>query len=52
MLSTGMLLVIPQGQMGYVPNLGFLAFMGGIALAAVNQKVNQKYTDENQSFFP
>jgi hypothetical protein len=38
MLSAGMLLVVPQGQMGPAPNLGFLVFIGGIALAAVNQK--------------
>jgi hypothetical protein len=38
MLLAGMLLVVPQGQMGSVPNLGFLVFMGGIALAAVNQE--------------
>jgi hypothetical protein len=38
LLSAGMLLIVPQGQMGPAPNLGFLAFMGGIALASVKQR--------------
>jgi hypothetical protein len=42
LLSAGMLLVVPQGQMASVPNLGFLAFMGGIALASVNQMRSSK----------
>jgi hypothetical protein len=37
LLSAGMLLIVPQGQMGLVPILGFLAFIGGIALASVKQ---------------
>jgi hypothetical protein len=42
MLSAGMLLTVPQGQMGATVNLGFLVFMGGIALAAVNQMENRQ----------
>jgi hypothetical protein len=37
-LSSGMLLIVPQGQMGIPANLGILVFMGGIALAAVNHR--------------
>jgi hypothetical protein len=40
LLSAGMLLLVPQGQMGATTNLGFLVFMGGIALAAVNKVKN------------
>ncbi|MDR2410506.1 MAG: hypothetical protein LBE13_20685 [Bacteroidales bacterium] len=39
-LSSGMLLIVPQGQMGTPTNLGVLVFMGGIALAAVNHREN------------
>jgi hypothetical protein len=42
LLSAGMLLIVPQGQMGAVPSLGFLAFMGGLALASVKQMKNRK----------
>jgi hypothetical protein len=37
-LSAGVLLIVPQGQMGAAPNLGFIIFMGGIALASIKQK--------------
>jgi hypothetical protein len=37
LLSAGALLMVPQGQMGPAPNLGFIIFMGGIALAAVKK---------------
>jgi hypothetical protein len=36
-LSSGMLLIVPQGQMSTPTNLGFLVFMGGIALASIKQ---------------
>jgi hypothetical protein len=42
LLSAGMLLIVPLGQMGPVPNLGFLVFMGGIALASVKQMENHQ----------
>jgi hypothetical protein len=35
LLSAGMLLMIPKGQMGFIPALGFLVLIGGIALASV-----------------
>jgi hypothetical protein len=41
LLSAGMLLVIPQGQFGNVPNLGFSIFMGGIALSAITHFQNK-----------
>jgi hypothetical protein len=42
LLSAGMLLLVPSGQMGFIPALGFLVLIGGIALASVKQVENHQ----------
>lgn len=36
MLAAGMLMTLPQGQMGVPTNLGFCVLLGGLTLAAIN----------------
>ncbi|WP_083580570.1 hypothetical protein [Bacteroides ilei] len=40
MLSAGMMLTVPQGQLAAPTNLGFCVLFGGLAMAAVKQKKN------------
>lgn len=42
MLSAGVLLTFPQGQMGIPTNLGFIILLAGLGLAALKTKYNRK----------